>query len=103
MGAEISDSSAEASGEASGPVWGLDQNPGPNEVYRCCHTRNPGMRQHTQEGPTKRALTTPGKETKSFLNDDTTTTDNDYKKDWKYSTQGIHRRVGKVMGTSHGR
>lgn len=63
--AEISDSLAEAEGETSGPVRGLDQNPGPNEVYRCCHTQDPGRRQHTLlQGSTERVFSAPGKQTK---------------------------------------
>ena len=63
--AEINDSLAEAEGETSGPVRGLDQNPGPNEVYRCCHTQDPGRRQHTlQQGSTERVFNAPGKQTK---------------------------------------
>ena len=63
--AEINDSLAEAEGESSGPVRGLDQNPGPNEVYRCCHTQDPGRRQHTlQQGSTERLFSAPAKQTK---------------------------------------
>ena len=48
-------------GRLLGLVKGLDQNPGPNEVYRCCHTQDPGRKLCTLRGPTERAFTAPGK------------------------------------------
>lgn len=78
--AEIRGSSAQASGETSGPVRGSDPNPGPNEVYRRCPTQDPGGRQHTQAGSMERALSAPGRKTAELTNNAAAATDNEQKK-----------------------
>lgn len=59
---------AETRREASGLVRKLGYNPGPNEVYRCCHTHDSGKRQHTLRGSPERAFSTLGPKTKELVN-----------------------------------